>query len=156
MYKRNSDMALRVRSSAPAKTRTKSPACAPAASAMAWRRSGAKNLSTLLLKVPSALHLINTKPFIPICGRFTHSVNSSVCLRVYSAHPGTAIAKTVSASSNTAKLASPIRLRWSALWGNTWLGFFKLASRISKRMSGLSLPYCHIASSQVIRATDSV
>ena len=40
---------------------------------------------------------------MPICGRFTHSVSSSVCLRVYSLQPGTAMASTVSASSNTLK-----------------------------------------------------
>ena len=31
---------------------------------------------------------------MPICGRFTHSVISSVCLRVYSLQPGTAMART--------------------------------------------------------------
>ena len=74
----------------------------------------------------------------PICGRFTKSVNSSNCLRVYSAAFSALIPITNSALSNTPK---PFPFTNSFISTNC----------IPKRKSGLSLPYNFIASSYCIR-----
>ncbi len=84
--------------------------------------------------VPSALNLIQISPVAPICGRFTQLTNSSICFRVYSAAPLTAIPTTNSASSKTPKPnVSPLGVRG--------------LNCIPNLMSGLSFPYKRIASS---------
>ena len=84
-------------------------------------------LSTDDFKVPSSLYLTYTRPLAPIWGRFTNSVSSSSCLRVYEAHPAAQIAPMYSAELNTAK--SLCRACW-----------VRSVNFMSKRRSGLSHP----------------
>ena len=93
--------------------------------------------------LPSSLYLTYTNPFAPTCGRFTKSVSSSSCLRVYEAQPGTQIPPIYSALLNTAK--SLVRARR-----------VRSANFIPKRISGLSQPYCSIASCHVIRGNAGI
>ena len=61
-----------------------------------------------------------TMPSMPICGRFTQSVSSSTCFRVYPLQPGTAMASTVSALSKTPKPDAPVGTPSSGGYGLGW------------------------------------
>ena len=86
--------------------------------------------------LPSAFTLAYTSPLAPICGRLTKSVNSSNCLRVYSAQPFAQIPTTNSELSKTGKPAGNGDVACNVSTGAD----FNSTNVISKRVSGLSLP----------------